>query len=311
MREYGQVQCSFWSDPDVQRLSDHGKLLFLYLLTGPHSNGLGCYRIPDGYVQADLGWSLETVSKGFGELFREGFVERCEETFFMVIPGFLRWNPITNGNIAAARVKEFDSIPKRSKIFPTLINSLLVYGKHFSEEFLNRIETISKGLPKGYSKQDPTRPDPDPDPDPDPNQRGEGYRAPTSRRSPPATTPRAAKSAETWNAYAAAYFDRYGVEPVRNAKVNAQLSQLVDRLGAKDAPAVAAWFVSHNAQWYVTRGHSVDALLADSEKLRTEWATGRRVTQTAARQTDRKQHHMSIAEQLIAENRAREVEHGE
>lgn len=151
----------------------------------------------------------------------------------------------------------------------------------------------------------------DSSPSPSPSGTTKGSRAPTSRRSPPATTPRAAKSAETWNAYAAAYFDRYGVEPVRNAKVNAQLSQLVDRLGAEDAPAVAAWYVSHNAQWYVTRGHSVDALLADSEKLRTEWATGRRVTQTAARQADRKQSNLSIAEQLIAESRAKEALDGQ
>src|SRR5699024_5586194 len=48
----------------------------------------------------------------------------------------------------------------------------------------------------------------------------------------PAKVKRAAPaSRETWNAYAAAYFDRYGVEPVRNARVNAQIAQFVQRVG--------------------------------------------------------------------------------
>ena len=121
---------------------------------------------------------------------------------------------------------------------------------------------------------------------------------------------REAKSAATWNAYADVYRQRYGVEPVRNAKVNAQLAQVVSRLGAEDAPQVAAFYVRHNAQWYVTKGHCVDALLADCEKLRTEWATGRRITQTGAKQADRKANNADIAAQLIAEMRAKEGTHG-
>jgi len=73
MRTYGQIQCSFWSDPDFADLSDQAKLLATYLLTGTHSNGLGCYRLPNEYVIADLGWDsgyriegvCGTVSKGF------------------------------------------------------------------------------------------------------------------------------------------------------------------------------------------------------------------------------------------------------
>ena len=76
MREYGQVQSAFWQSVDAQAFSDTGKLLALYLLTGPHANGLGCYRLPDGYVMADLGWSDETVSKGFSELESAGFARR-------------------------------------------------------------------------------------------------------------------------------------------------------------------------------------------------------------------------------------------
>lgn len=156
MREYGQIQSAFWTNPDIQAISNEAKLLAVYLLTGPHSNGLGCYRLPDGYVQADFGWTAQTLSKGFGELYRIGFSERCSETFFIVIPKFLKWNPISNPKVAAARIKEFETIPKNSSIYKTLCDSLLEHGNHLPDGFINRIETISKG----YGKQDPTRTNP-------------------------------------------------------------------------------------------------------------------------------------------------------
>lgn len=103
-----------------------------------------------------------------------------------------------------------------------------------------------------------------------------------------------------WDAYAEAYQARYGVQPVRNAKVNSQLRQLVDRIGA-DAPAVAAFFVTHNGSWYVSKAHSVGSLLNDAEKLRTEWATQRKVTQTEARQADAKQAQGDVWAKLLEE----------
>lgn len=65
------------------------------------------------------------------------------------------------------------------------------------------------------------------------------------------------------------------------------IAQLVDRLGRDDAPLVAGFYVQHSNSLYVASGHSIGLLLRDAEKLRTEWATGRKVTQTMARQTDR------------------------
>jgi len=105
-----------------------------------------------------------------------------------------------------------------------------------------------------------------------------------------------APTTETWNAYALAYEDRYGAPPVRNAKVNGQLAQLVKRLGGQEAPAVAAFFVRQcNSAYYCQRMHSVDCLLADAEKLRTEWITGRQMTAAKAREADRMQTTVDIA----------------
>ncbi|MCB1622817.1 MAG: hypothetical protein KDI44_19035 [Thiothrix sp.] len=112
---------------------------------------------------------------------------------------------------------------------------------------------------------------------------------------PPQTTGRV-KGSEVWASYAAAYLIRYGVEPIRNAKANSLIVQLVKRVGA-DAIEVAGWFPSHNNSYYLQRGHALDALLHDAEKLRTEWATGRQTTAARAKQVDRAQGNYSAAEE--------------
>lgn len=120
----------------------------------------------------------------------------------------------------------------------------------------------------------------------------DGASPPPARRQEVATVKSSKEPAPTttiWVAYAAAYQQRYRADPVRNAKVNGQLASLLGRLGAEEAPQVAAFYVSHNNRYYVQKMHSVDGLLADAEKLRTEWATGRRVTAAAANEADRLQ----------------------
>lgn len=104
----------------------------------------------------------------------------------------------------------------------------------------------------------------------------------------------------TWNAYATAYADRYGAEPIRNAKINAQVVQFCQRIPHDEAPHVATSFLSNNSSFYVTRGHSFGQLLADAEKLRTEWATRRVMTTATARQIDATQSNMNAVETAIA-----------
>ena len=50
--------------------------------------------------------------------------------------------------------------------------------------------------------------------------------------------------------------------------------------------------------------HTVGLLLADAEKLRTEWATKTTVTQTQARQADKTQARGNVFNKLIEEARA-------
>lgn len=75
-----------------------------------------------------------------------------------------------------------------------------------------------------------------------------------------------------WAAYRAAYEARWGVQPVRNAKVNSQVKQLVAALGG-EAPAVAAFFVGLDDKFLVDSCHEFGLLLAKAGAYRTKWAT--------------------------------------
>lgn len=111
----------------------------------------------------------------------------------------------------------------------------------------------------------------------------------------------------TWTAYATAYRERHSVAPVRNAKVNANVRQIVQRLGHSEATLVAAWFLTVNERYVVQNMHDLGALLTKCEAYRTQWATGRQVTEEAARQTDKTQTNLGAADAakaLLAQRRA-------
>lgn len=52
---YRTVYCEFWTDPKVRSLSPHGKLVFLYLITNPHSHLSGIYYLPMTMMQVEIG----------------------------------------------------------------------------------------------------------------------------------------------------------------------------------------------------------------------------------------------------------------
>ena len=104
-------------------------------------------------------------------------------------------------------------------------------------------------------------------------------------------------NAKTWRAYADSYFNRYGAEPVRNAKANKMVSDIVKRIGAEEAPHVAFYYVTINDSFYLRTLHDLGNLLSKCESIRTQWATGTQMTGTTARQMENTQSNMSAAEE--------------
>jgi hypothetical protein len=212
------------------------------------------------------------------------------------IKKYLKWNAFENPNVAKAAHKALDQVPALS-LKPALALALLEFGQHLTADIRTECETLSK----------PFR---NPEPEPEPIQSLSRTR--TRSKPKPSSTgvadaPPVAPTREVWEAYAAAYAERYGPQPVRNASVNGQLAMVVAKLGADEAPAVARFFVGHQHGLYVSAMHPVNLLLRDAERLRTEWATGRQVTRMNGVHADRTQTNLNAFAPLIAEAKAKEA----
>lgn len=123
-----------------------------------------------------------------------------------------------------------------------------------------------------------------------------GAKKRASRRPPIA---KSLNGAEAWEAYTTAYRDRYGVEPVRNAKTNACISRLASHLPAMDTADVIRWYLRHNDAVYVRAKHCVELLLRDAEGLHTEMARGEPMTSRRAREVDSLQTSVGAVEAVI------------
>lgn len=147
MRDYGKVFSSFWISDDIRGLSEDGRALALYLMTSPHGNMLGCFRLPNAYASDDLQWSFERVSAGFGELSQNGFATRCERSYWTVIHKHLKWNKLDNENMGKAAAKLFDSFAAPDSVKVILVQALRSFGKNFPAQKLADLETVLEGYP--------------------------------------------------------------------------------------------------------------------------------------------------------------------
>lgn len=109
-----------------------------------------------------------------------------------------------------------------------------------------------------------------------------------------------------WKWFDAAYQARYGTTILRNAKANSHVKELIKRLG-KEAPGVARFYVQNvNEAYVIRRMHTLELLVKDAEVYRTQWITGRTMTQGRARQIDSTQTNANAADEAIRMLRERE-----
>jgi hypothetical protein len=144
MREYGKVYTAFWTSEDVSVMTEDERTLALYLLTCPHGNMLGCYRLPSAYVSDDLKWTPERVSKGFGGLASKGYIYRCDRAIWVVILRYMKWNQFENPNVGKAAGKLFNSLLAPHEAKSLLVKALREYSPTFPASILDKFEAEPK-----------------------------------------------------------------------------------------------------------------------------------------------------------------------
>lgn len=167
MREYGKIHASFWTSADIRALGEDGRTLAAYLLTSPHSNMLGCFRIPVAYVCDDLKWSLERVLEGFSKLTQRVWATFDKGSEWVVIHKFLKWNQPENPNVVRAAEKLFAQIPSSSGVKSILAWSISEFEPRFSVDKLAESKPFAN--PFDTSRKAYRKPEPEPEPLPEPN----------------------------------------------------------------------------------------------------------------------------------------------
>lgn len=95
-REYSKVSPKVWRSPRFRGLQVEQKLFYVYVLTCEHQSSAGCFRLPDAYAAADLGWTERDLEKARSALIGAELLvhDPATEEYFV-----LRWfkhNPGTN-----------------------------------------------------------------------------------------------------------------------------------------------------------------------------------------------------------------------
>jgi uncharacterized phage protein (TIGR02220 family) len=146
---YIRIASKFWTDEKIIELDTESKLLYLYILTCPHSNMAGYYRLPKEYIMADLKLLPEGLHKPFTKLLQEGLIKYCEKSSVILIPNYYKYNPIQNKNQAKGAAKKTCELPRNSLVED--------YEKAVNAYAASYAELLLKGLPKPFDKQLPER----------------------------------------------------------------------------------------------------------------------------------------------------------
>lgn len=141
---FTKVDALMWSDVEFKSLSDDGKLLFIYILTCNHRNIIGLYHLPIPYGSYDMSWKEERFSKGLHELLSKGLINYNFNNNIVLIPNYLKYNPLENQNQVKGAMKALDTIPANG-LDKGLVETLKGLDKPFTKPL---IELLEKRLAK-------------------------------------------------------------------------------------------------------------------------------------------------------------------
>lgn len=293
MRDYSKVSAQFWTGKTGRSLRGdmQTQIVALYLMTSPHANMIGVFNCPIVYISHETGSPFEGALNGLKKLVEGGFCTYDDDSETVWIHEMAKFQIGDSLKASDNRVKD---IQKQYENLPEGQIKQGFYEKYggayhlpLNEPKESPLQAPSKPLASQKQEQ---KQEQEQKQDVSALQAGAGVMTIPVAAAPEPEKPDTVfqeQCRSVWSAYAGSYADRYGTNPVRNAKVNSNVKAFVQRVGAEEAPQIAAWFVSHPGGFYTGRMHDFGCLLSDAEKLRTEWATGRVMTQGKARQSDR------------------------
>ncbi len=139
-------------------MSDHGKLVFLHILTTPLSTPFGCYKAGKASLLEESRIDSKGFKEGFEEGLRDGLFEYDERTLTVFLPNFLKHNKPANPNVVKGWSKIFNELPKsplKEKVFRAISECCEELGEPFTKAFNESfVEPFGKDMAKQEQEQE-------------------------------------------------------------------------------------------------------------------------------------------------------------
>lgn len=142
---YVKVFSDMWISEDFKSLSANEKVLFLYLLSCEHCNAIGFYRLPIGYINADIGVDSKTIETCLASLEKRGMISYDKQSSMVLVRNYLRWNFLENENQMKSAVKSFEQL-KRTRLDCEFVQVVNQYCPHMIEKSVTAKELLEKGF---------------------------------------------------------------------------------------------------------------------------------------------------------------------
>jgi hypothetical protein len=114
MRAFGIIDNGFWKNESLQRLPVPTRYVAIYLASGPHTNAVGCFRLPLSYISEDLNIQSRFVMKAIKELEAISFLKFDTSSKYFAIMNFFTTRvkkSLANSNFRIAATRELEEIP--------------------------------------------------------------------------------------------------------------------------------------------------------------------------------------------------------
>lgn len=320
MRDFGKVPSRFWMSKEGKAVKGKGLeavIVAMYLKTCPASNMLGLYYLLDVAMGVETGLGLDGARKGLSGCMEAQYCDYDTDSMMVWVYDMAAEQIGVSLKATDLQCKgvqrEYDSLPENRFLAPFYDR----YAQAFNMTNRREVEPIhaiqTQAPSEALGSQEKNKEQAKPQDKEQPKAKGvhppalrEGATVKSQTGSEIASGKERPVSAIVWDHYSAAFQTRYGVEPTRNAKVNGQLAQFVTRVPKEEAPLIAAFYVSMDKAFYVSKLHSVDFLLSDAEAIRAQFQTGKTMTHTQSREVDRRAASNGAFAKLLEAAEARE-----
>jgi hypothetical protein len=234
---YRTIDAAFWTDQKIRKLSPEGRLLFLYLITNPHTHVSGLYYLPLLIAEHESGLSKAHLKSSLESLSKSGLCRYDHDAELILVKKMFRFQGRGLKNTLSAARHLSEDVHKSF-----LINEFLVIYPEVSQHMKNRVshtlsDTVSKfGTPE---QEQETNPEQEPPIVP------QGVTSVTETYPP--------DFQEFWKSYPKAVGKGAAFKAWKNAKVNGELPVLLAAIASqKKSPQWTrdnGQFIPHPATW--------------------------------------------------------------